>query len=153
MSVEKIRPFLWFNDQAEAAAEFYVSVFPNSRILNKMPGPGGTVSGVEFELEGRQFIAFNGGPALTLNEAFSLFVTVTTQKEVDRYWSTLLAGGGEPSRCGWLKDRFGVSWQIIPEALPRLMSDRDPARAGRVVQAMLGMQKIDVAALERAYAG
>jgi predicted 3-demethylubiquinone-9 3-methyltransferase (glyoxalase superfamily) len=118
-----------------------------------MPGPGGAVSGVEFELEGSQFIAFNGGPHLTLNEAVSLFVHCETQEEVDRYWGALLAGGGTPSRCGWLKDRFGLSWQIIPEALPRLMSDKDPARAGRVVQAMLGMQKIDVAGLEKAYAG
>lgn len=153
MPVDKIRPFLWFNDQAEAAAEFYVSLFEDSRILSKMPGPGGTVSGVEFQLEGRQFIAFNGGPHHQLTEAVSLFVTCETQEEVDRYWNALIAGGGEPSRCGWLKDKFGVSWQIIPEALPRLMSDRDREKAGRVVQAMLGMQKIEVAGLERAYAG
>lgn len=153
MAIQKIRPFLWFNDQAEAAAEFYVSIFDNSRITKKMPGPGGTVSGVEFELEGQQLIAFNGGPHHKLTEAFSLFVHCETQEEVDRYWNALLAGGGSPSRCGWLMDRFGLSWQIIPEALMRLMSDKDPAKAGRAVQAMLGMVKIDIAGLERAHAG
>jgi predicted 3-demethylubiquinone-9 3-methyltransferase (glyoxalase superfamily) len=151
MSVQKIRPFLWYNDQAEAAANFYVSIFHDSKVLKTMPGPGGKASGVEFQLEGQQLIAFNGGPHLEFSAAFSLFVTCETQEEVDRYWDILTADGGQPSRCGWLKDKFGVSWQIIPTALPRLLGDRDPARAGRVMQAMLGMQKIDIAELENAY--
>lgn len=153
MPIQKIRPFLWFNDQAEAAAEFYVSIFENSRIIKKMPGPGGTVSGVEIELEGTQLIAFNGGPALQLTDAFSLFVTCETQEEVDRYWTALLAGGGTPTQCGWLKDRFGVAWQVIPTVLMRYLADKDPEKAGRVGQAMLQMVKIDIAELEKAYAG
>ena len=154
MPVQKIRPFLWYDDQAEAAAELYVSIFENSKILEKMPSPDGKgASGVEFQLEGGQFIAFNGGPHYKLNEAISLFVSCETQEEVDTYWDVLTADGGEASRCGWLKDKFGLSWQIIPTALPRLMADRDPVRAGRVVQAMLGMQKIEIAGLEKAYEG
>jgi predicted 3-demethylubiquinone-9 3-methyltransferase (glyoxalase superfamily) len=153
MPVQKIRAFLWFNDQAQAAANFYVSIFKDSEVLKTMPGPGGTVSGVDLQLEGQQLIAFNGGPHLELNEAFSLFVTCETQEEVDRYWALLTADGGKESRCGWLKDKFGVSWQIIPTALPRLMGDKDPARSGRVMQAMLGMQKIEIAELEKAYEG
>ena len=154
MPIQKIRPFLWYNDQAEAAAEFYVSIFANSRIRSKLPSPDGNgASGVEFELEGVQFIAFNGGPHLEINEAISLFVTCETQEEVDRYWNLLTADGGKESRCGWLEDKFGVSWQIIPTALTKLMADKDREKAGRVVQAMLGMQKIDIAGLEKAYAG
>ena len=152
MSIQKIRPFLWFNDQAEAAAEFYVSIFDDSRIIKKMPGPGGTVSGVELELEGVQVIAFTGGPALQLTDAFSLFVTCETQEEVDRYWNALLADGGQPTQCGWLRDRFGVAWQVIPTVLIRYLGDSDAEKAGRVAQAMLKMVKIDIAGLERAYA-
>lgn len=153
MPIQKIRPFLWFNDQAEQAAEFYVSIFDNSRITKKMPGPGGTVSGVELELEDLQLIHLNGGPALKLNDAFSLFVTVETQEELDRYWNALLEGGGTPTQCGWLRDRFGVAWQVIPTKLMRYLGDPDQEKAGRVAQAMLKMVKIDVGELERAYAG
>lgn len=153
MPIQKIRPFLWYDDGAEDAAAFYVSLFDDSRILKTMPGPNGKAAGVEFQLEGIQLIAFNGGPHFKFNEAISLFVTCETQEEVDRYWELLIANGGEPSRCGWLKDRFGLSWQIIPSALTTLMADEDSARAGRVAQAMLGMQKIDIAALHRAHRG
>ena len=153
MPVQKIRPFLWYDGDAEAAAKFYVTLFEDSRILKIMPGPNGKPSGVEFQLEGSQFIAFNGGPHFQFNEAISLFVTCETQEEVDRYWELLTANGGEPSRCGWLKDKFGLSWQIIPTALTTLMSDEDSAKAGRVAQAMLGMQKIDIAELHKAHRG
>ena len=108
---------------------------------------------MEIELEGTQLIAFNGGPALQLTDAFSLFVTCETQEEVDRYWKALLAGGGTPTQCGWLKDRFGVAWQVIPTVLMRYLADKDPEKSGRVGQAMLQMVKIDIAGLERAYAG
>lgn len=153
MPVRKIRPFLWYNDNAEAAAEFYVSLFKGSKITRRMPGPEGKAMGVEFELDGQQLIAFNGGPYHQLNEAVSLYVDCESQEEVDVLWEKLTADGGAENRCGWLKDRFGLSWQIIPSALPRLMGDPDRERAGRVVQAMLAMQKIDVAALQRAYDG
>jgi predicted 3-demethylubiquinone-9 3-methyltransferase (glyoxalase superfamily) len=150
---DRIRPFIWFDHQAEEAVDLYVSIFGDARIISKMPGPGGKASGVEFQLEGRQFIAFNGGPHLKLNEAVSLFVSCDSQAEVDRYWDLLTADGGQPSQCGWLKDRFGVSWQIIPKALMRLLGDEDPARAGRAMQAMLKMNKIIIADLEKAAAG
>ncbi len=153
MSVKKIRPFLWYNDSAEAAAEFYVSLFENSKITRRMPGPGGKPMGVEFELDGQQLIAFNGGPYHQLNEAVSLYVDCASQEEVDSLWARLTADGGSESQCGWLKDRFGLSWQIIPSALPRLLNDPDPARAGRVMQAMLAMRKIDIAALQQAHDG
>ena len=153
MSVQKIRPFIWYNDSAVPAAEFYVSLFKNSKILKTMPGPGGKPMGVEFQLEGREYVGFNGGPHYQLNAAFSMYVNCDSQQEVDTLWDKFLGTGGKPTQCGWLEDRWGLAWQIIPEALPRLMNDKDPAKAGRVVQAMLKMQKIDVAALERAYNG
>ncbi|MEQ1693155.1 MAG: VOC family protein [Gemmatimonas sp.] len=154
MTLQKIRPFLWFGSNAEAAANLYVSIFANSKILNVMASPQpGVAMGVEFEIEGQQIIAFNGGPHYSLTEAVSLMVRCTTQAEVDMYWDKLTADGGQPSRCGWLKDRFGLSWQIIPEALPRLMGDPDRVRAQRVVQAMLTMSKIDIAMLQKAYDG
>jgi predicted 3-demethylubiquinone-9 3-methyltransferase (glyoxalase superfamily) len=152
MSTPKIRPFLWFGQNAEAAAHFYVSVFKHSKIINVMPSADpATPMGVELEIEGQRIIAFNGGPHYKLTEAVSLMVHCETQDEVDYYWNALTADGGSPSRCGWLKDKFGLSWQIIPQALMTLMNDKDPARAGRVVQAMLGMAKIDIAELQRAY--
>lgn len=157
--MQKITTYLWFNDQAEEAAEFYVSLFENSRINHVQrygkegPGPEGTAMVVQFELAGLEYIALNGGPAHQLTEAVSLYVNCDDQSEVDELWEKLTAHGGEPSRCGWLKDRFGLSWQIIPEALPRLMSDPDPEKAGRVMQAMLQMGKIEVADLEAAYEG
>ena len=154
MLTPTIRPFLWFGQNAEAAANFYVAVFKNSKILSVMPSPDPkTPMGVELEIDGQRLIAFNGGPHYKLTEAVSLMVHCETQEEVDYLWERLTADGGEESRCGWLKDKFGLSWQIIPQALMTLMGDKDPARAGRVVQAMLGMAKIDIAALQRAYDG
>jgi predicted 3-demethylubiquinone-9 3-methyltransferase (glyoxalase superfamily) len=154
MSIPTIRPFLWFGQNAEAAANLYVSIFRNSKIISVMPSPDPTTPmGVEFEIDGQRIIAFNGGPHFTLTEAVSLMVHCDTQEQVDYYWDALTADGGSPSRCGWLKDKFGLSWQIVPQALVSLMGDKDRVRAGRVVQAMMGMSKIDIAALQRAYEG
>jgi predicted 3-demethylubiquinone-9 3-methyltransferase (glyoxalase superfamily) len=150
---QKITPFLWYDGTAEDAAQFYVSLIKNSRITGKSPGPGGKPMTVFFELDGRPYIALNGGPHYKLNEAFSLFVDCEDQAEVDDLWAKLLANGGKENQCGWLKDKFGLSWQIIPKALMRLMGDPDPAKSKRVVDAMLKMQKIDVAALEKAHRG
>jgi predicted 3-demethylubiquinone-9 3-methyltransferase (glyoxalase superfamily) len=149
----KIIPFLTFNDQAEAAAALYTSIFPRSKITSRTPGPGGTVLSLSFEIDGQKVIALNGGPTFTFAQGFSLFVSCETQAEVDAYWSALIDSGGSEQPCGWLKDRFGVSWQIIPTALPRLLSDPDRARAGRALQAMFGMKKLDIAALEAAANG
>ncbi|WP_171171945.1 VOC family protein [Streptomyces sp. I05A-00742] len=153
--MQKITPFLWFDDQAEEAAGHYTSLFEDSRVVHVQrygeagPGEAGTVMTVTFELAGQQFIALNGGPQFTFNEAMSLYVDCTSQEEVDELWTKLSAGGQE-GPCGWLKDRYGVSWQIIPRRLTDLLSDPDPARADRVMQAMLGMTKIDVQTLEEA---
>jgi predicted 3-demethylubiquinone-9 3-methyltransferase (glyoxalase superfamily) len=155
---QKITTFLWFNDNAEDAARFYTSIFPNSKINNISrwgrggPAPEGSVMSLAFELFGQGFIALNGGPHYTFSPATSQFVSCDSQEEVDAYWNRLL-DGGTPNRCGWIDDRFGVTWQIIPSALMELMSDPDPVKAGRVAQAMMGMVKIDVAALQRAHAG
>jgi len=151
--LKKITPFLWFDDQAEQAMRFYVSIFENSRVLEVTPGPDGKTMGVRFELEGQEFTGLNAGPEFAFTEAISFYVNCKDQAEVDDLWAKLSAGAGEESRCGWVKDRFGLWWQIIPEALPRLMRDPDPVKARRVVDAMLKMKKIDVAELERAYAG
>lgn len=157
--MQKITPFMWFNNNAEEAVNFYVSVFKNSRVVNMArygegaPVPAGTVMSATFELEGQTFMALNGGPQYKFNEAISLYVDCKDQAEVDALWKTLTADGGEEGPCGWLKDKFGVSWQIIPQALGRLMGDPNPAKAQSVVQAMLQMKKIDVAALQRAYDG
>lgn len=154
-----ITPHLWFEDQAEEAAELYCSIFPNSRILgvdrfeNSGPDEDQTVSVVTFEISGQRVMALNAGPQFTFDEAFSFYVECEDQAEVDRYWEALLAGGGQQSQCGWLKDRFGLSWQIIPKLLPELLNDPDPEKAGRVMHAMLQMVKIDCAALQRAYDG
>jgi predicted 3-demethylubiquinone-9 3-methyltransferase (glyoxalase superfamily) len=153
-----ITPFLWFNDNAEEAARFYVSVFPNSRIgtisryTDAGPRAPDTVLVVEFELDGKPFIGLNGGPQFTFTEAVSFSIDVETQDEVDYYWAKLTDGGQEQP-CGWLKDRFGLSWQVNPRALGRMLADADRPRARRVMEAMLKMKKIDIAALERAYAG
>lgn len=153
--MRKITPFLWFDTQAEDAAKFYVSVFPNSKILKTArygeagPGPKGSVMTVKFELDGQRMIALNGGPVFKLTEAFSLVVDCKDQKEVDHYW-TKLSRGGEQSMCGWLKDRYGVSWQITPSILIKLINDKDAAKAKRVMEAMLKMRKIDIAALKAA---
>jgi len=153
-----ITPFLWFDTQAEEAARLYCSIFPNSRILNTSrygeggPGPAGQVMTVTFELDGQRFTALNGGPRYSFTEAVSFVVPCETQVELDAIWDPLLEGG-KAQACGWLKDRFGLSWQVIPAALARLMSDPDRAKSGRVMQAMLKMVKFDIAELERAARG
>ena len=152
----KINPFLWFDTQAEEAARFYTSIFPNSRIVSTTrygegaPMPKGSVMTVVFELDGQRFIALNGGPLFKFTEAISFSVDCKTQQEVDEYWAKLTAGGQE-SQCGWLKDKFGLSWQIVPTVLGELLSDPDPKKAKRAMQAMLKMKKLDVAALKRAH--
>jgi predicted 3-demethylubiquinone-9 3-methyltransferase (glyoxalase superfamily) len=151
--VESVTPFLWFDDQAEEAARFYVATFAGSRITEVRPGgPRGKALGVEFELGGTPFIALNGGPVYPQTPAFSMFVSCSSQREVDVLW-TRLVRGGQPSRCGWLVDRYGLSWQIIPKRLSELLGDPDPLRAGRALQAMMKMQKIVVRTLERAAEG
>jgi len=149
---ELITPFLWFDTDAEAAAEFYTAVFPDSELVNRMPGPDGSVMGVAFRLHGQEFIAFNGGPELHFNEAVSFFVSCADQQEVDRYWAKL-SEGGEESRCGWLKDKYGLSWQIVPSEMGELLGDPDPEKATRVRDAMLQMTKIDLKELREAYEG
>lgn len=154
----KVTPFLWFDKDAEAAANFYVSMFANSRIIEVArwskgsPYPEGSAMSVTLEIAGQEYILFNGGAHFKLNEALSLFVSCEDQAEVDHYWDALTADGGSPSQCAWLKDKFGVSWQIVPKALGRLLSDKDSARAARAMQAMMKMGKIDIAQLERAAA-
>ncbi len=152
MIQQKITPFLWFNDQAEEAATFYTSLFPNSKIndVSRM-GEGGQVMTVSFDLEGLTFTALNGGPQFAFTEAVSFVVNCASQEEVDRYWNALIANGGEESMCGWLKDRYGLSWQIIPQALMRMLTDEDPQRANAVMQAMLQIRKIEVPVLQEAY--
>lgn len=154
--MQKITPFLWFNDKAEEAMNFYVSIFKNSKAGKVTrwggagPGPKGSVMSVTFQLEGQEFFALNGGPAFAFTPAISLFVDCKTQAEVDELWEKLSAGG-EKSRCGWLKDKYGLSWQIIPSALGTLMNDPDPAKAQSVMQAMMQMTKIDIAGLQQAH--
>jgi len=154
----RISPCLWFDGQAEEAANFYVSIFKNSRITAVSrygevgPGPKGSVMVIGFELEGQAFTALNGGPMFKFTEAISMIVHCETQAEVDDYWEKLSAGG-QPGRCAWLKDRFGVSWQVVPTALIELIQDNDAAKSARVMQAMLAMTKIDIAGLQRAYGG
>ena len=157
---QKITPMLWFDDQAEQAAEFYVSIFRDARMGRVArygeagPGPAGTAMTVEFVLEGQTFTALNGGPIYTFTEAISFVVACKDQEEVDHYWDRLIEGGPvESQQCGWLKDKFGLSWQIVPDAMGRLMSDPDPVKAQRTVAAMLKMKKLDVAALQSAHDG
>lgn len=155
--MQKITTFLWFDNQAEEAAQHYTSIFDNSRVTNVQrypdagPGEPGTAMTVNFELAGQQFIALNGGPQFTFNEAISLYVDCENQEEVDELWAKL-SDGGEEGPCGWLKDRFGLSWQIIPKALPDLLSDPDPVKSQQVMKAMLEMKKIDVQRLKEACA-
>ena len=155
--MQKITTFLTFVDQAEEAVEHYTSIFENSRILSKSyygeagPGEQGSLMTASFELEGQEFVALNGGSSFTFSQGISLLVTCETQEEVDEYWEKLSAGG-EPGPCGWLTDKFGVSWQIVPRALPQLLGDPDREKANRVMSAMLGMQKIEIAGLEEAAA-
>jgi predicted 3-demethylubiquinone-9 3-methyltransferase (glyoxalase superfamily) len=154
----KITPWLWFDTEAEEAATFYTSIFKNSRILDVSrygeggPRPAGMAMTVSFELEGEQFTALNGGPEFTFTEAISFQVSCEGQEEVDSFWNRL-SDGGEEGPCGWLKDRYGLSWQIVPTRLPELLGDPDPGRAQRAMQAMMAMKKIDIAALEAAAAG
>jgi predicted 3-demethylubiquinone-9 3-methyltransferase (glyoxalase superfamily) len=154
---QKITPFLWFDNNAEEAINFYTGIFKDAKIVNASrypeggPGPAGSLMSATFQLAGQQFMALNGGPQFKFNEAVSLFVDCESQEEVDYYWDRLTADGGAPGPCGWLKDKFGLSWQIIPKALGELMSDPDPAKAQRVMQAMLQMSKIDIAGLRSAY--
>ena len=155
----KVTPFLWFDKNAEEAATLYVSLFADSKIgdvarwAKGSPYPEGAVMSVTIELAQQEYILFNGGSHFKLDEAFSLFVSCDDQAEVDRYWDALIANGGSPSQCGWLKDKFGVSWQIAPKALLRLIGDPDAEKASRAMQAMMQMTKINVAELERAAAG
>ena len=151
--MKKITPFLWFDNQAEEAMNFYVSVFKNSKVLGVTPGPGGIAQSVSFELEGQEFIGLNAGPHFKFNEAVSFFVDCRTQKEVDELWAKLTADGGEEGNCGWLKDKYGLSWQIIPAALGELLGDQDREKANRALQAMLKMHKIVVADLQAAFDG
>jgi predicted 3-demethylubiquinone-9 3-methyltransferase (glyoxalase superfamily) len=154
--MQKITPFLWFNNQAEEAAKFYTKIFKKSKITriarygDAGPGPKGSVMIASFQIEGQEFVALNGGPIFTFTPAISFVVNCRTQDEVDRLWDKLSAGG-EPGQCGWLKDKFGVSWQIVPTILERLVTDPDPVKSNRVMQAMLKMTKIDIAALKEVY--
>jgi predicted 3-demethylubiquinone-9 3-methyltransferase (glyoxalase superfamily) len=162
--IHRISPCLWFDDQAEEAAAFYASIFRNSRIVTmshygdagreihgKQPG---TVMTVAFELDGQPFTALNGGPVFKFNEAISFQVNCQTQEEIDHYWAKLSDGGDENAQqCGWLKDKYGVSWQVVPTLLPEMLTDPDPRKSQRAMKAMLGMKKIDIAELKRAYAG
>ena len=156
--MQKITPFLWFDNNAEEAVNFYTSIFKNSKIGQVRrygeagPGPQGSVMTATFQIEGQEFMALNGGPAFKFSPAISFFVNCETQEEVDQLWEKLSAGG-EMMQCGWLKDKFGVTWQIIPKALGELLGDKDPQKSQRVMQAMMKMIKIDVAALKRAYEG
>lgn len=156
--MQKITPFLWFDGKAEEAMNFYTSIFKNSKIGSishygeEGPGPKGTVMSATFQLEGREFIALNGGPQFTFSPAISFFVNCETQEEVDELWEKL-SEGGEKIRCGWLRDKFGLSWQIIPTALGEMLQDEDPEKSSRVMQAMLQMDKIEIKDLKRAYAG
>ena len=154
---QKLTPFLWFNDNAEEAVNFYTSIFANSKVTTVArygdagPGPKGSVMTVAFEIEGQEFVALNGGPHFTFTEAISFVVNCDTQEEIDSFWDKLSAGG-EKSRCGWVKDKFGLSWQIVPRILPELVKD-DAERADRVMGALLQMDKLDLAALQSAYDG
>jgi len=154
--MQKITPFLWFDDNAEEAANFYASIFEDAKVLavtrygDAGPGPKGTAMTVKFLLRGQEFIALNGGPHFQFTEAISFVVNCKMQEEVDTYWEKLLKGGGKPSQCGWLKDRFGLSWQIVPTILFELLEDKDPQRSQRVMKAMMQMVKIDIGKLEQA---
>jgi predicted 3-demethylubiquinone-9 3-methyltransferase (glyoxalase superfamily) len=161
--MQKISPFLWFDDQAEDAVNFYTAVFKNSKIgrilryteeaAENAGRPVGSVLTIEFEIEGQKFVALNGGPLFKFNESVSFVVNCETQEEVDYFWEKLIADGGEESACGWLKDRFGLSWQVTPTVLIDMLNDKDPEKVERVMKAMLQMQKIEIPKLKSAYAG
>ncbi|MFT3824313.1 MAG: VOC family protein [Chitinophagaceae bacterium] len=155
--MQKIVPFLWFNNNLEEAINFYTSIFDNAKVINisRMgeggPAPKGTVFSAVFQLEGQEFYGLNGGPLFTFNEAVSFFVKCDTQEEIDDKWAKLTADGGQESRCGWLKDKFGLSWQIVPPILGEYLQDKDPKKAAKVMQAMMQMGKIDIQGLKEAY--
>jgi len=157
--MQKISPFLWYDDKAEEAANFYVSIFKNSKVVSVArygeagPGPKGSAMTVAFELDGQKFVALNGGPHFKFTEAVSFVVNCTSQEEVDNFWEKLVEGGGKESQCGWLKDKYGLSWQVVPTVLPELLQNKDPEKANRVMQAMLKMVKIDIETLKRAAEG
>jgi predicted 3-demethylubiquinone-9 3-methyltransferase (glyoxalase superfamily) len=157
--MQKITPMLWFDNQAEEAANFYVAVFKNAKMLSVArypeggPMPAGTVITAAFEIDGQAFTALNGGPQFRFSEAVSFVIHCQTQEEVDHYWTRLTEDGGSESQCGWLKDKFGLSWQVTPDILIQMLQDKDPAKASRVMQAMLQMKKIDIPTLQRAYDG
>ena len=146
---QTITPFLWFDGRVEEAIDFYMSIFPDAKKLSVMPGPNGTVMGANFELNGQRFMALNGGPQYKFTPAISFYINCETQQEVDQLWEKLSAGG-RTDRCGWLQDKFGLSWQIVPSALPRLLQDKDPGKRTRVLNAMMKMTKLDIAGLEQA---
>ena len=156
--MQKITPFLWFDGKAEEAAKFYTSIFKNSKLGqirrygDAGPGPKGSVLTASFAIEGQEFVALNGGPQFTFSPAISFFVNCETQEEVDEFWDKL-SEGGRKNRCGWLQDKFGVSWQIVPAALGKLLGDPDPEKSSRVMRAMLQMEKLDIRALQEAYEG
>lgn len=155
MATQKITPFLWFDNQAEEAMNFYTSIFKNSKINTVArygeagPGPKGSVMTASFQINGQEFVALNGGPQYKFTEAISFVVNCESQQEVDEFWEKL-SEGGEKSRCGWLKDKYGLSWQVVPTVLPQLLQSKDPEKSKRVMQAMMQMDKIDIAALEQA---
>jgi predicted 3-demethylubiquinone-9 3-methyltransferase (glyoxalase superfamily) len=151
--MKRITPFLWFDKEAEDAMNFYVSIFKNSKVLGVSRGPDGRAFTVSFELDGQEFMGLNAGPQFKFNESISMFVNCEDQDEVDYFWNALTADGGEESMCGWLKDKFGLSWQIVPKQLGQLMGDPDPVKAGRVMESMLKMRKIVVADLQKASDG
>src|SRR5437879_6141132 len=161
--MQKITPFLWFDDQAEEAVKFYTSIFKNSKVgkvlrydeeaakISQSGRPPGSVLTLEFQIEGQNFVALNGGPAFKFNESISFVVNCETQEEVDYFWEKLTADRGEESTCGWLKDKFGLSWQVVPTVLSEMLQDKDAQKAKRVMSAMLKMKKLDIAELKRAY--
>jgi len=155
--MQKITPFLWYDDKAEAAANFYVSIFKNSKILSVVrygeagPGPKGSVMTVEFELEGQKLVGLNGGPLFKFTEAVSFAISCETQEEVDYFWEKLTAEGGAESQCGWLKDRYGLSWQVVPTAVIEMLKDKDTAKSQRVMQAVMQMKRIDMSKAKQAY--
>ncbi len=155
--MQKITPFLWFDNRAEEAMNFYTSVFKNSKVGQVLrygdagPGPTGSVMTASFTLDGQEFVALNGGPIFKFTEAISFVINCTTQEEVDYYWEKLTSGGGQESMCGWLKDKFGVSWQVVPTALSELLTNKDPEKAKRAMHAMLQMKKIDINVLKKSF--
>ena len=157
--MQKITPFLWFDNQAEDAAKFYISVFKDAKIKNISrygdagPGPKGSVMTVQFELNGQEFVALNGGPQFKFDEAISFVINCGSQEEVDSFWEKLTADGGEESMCGWLTDKFGLSWQVVPRVLIEMLQDKDPAKSQRVMQAVMQMRKLDIAKVKEAFEG